>query len=115
MPLVSDATRRTVLGDGVLAATARHGLAAPVENVIIDQLVPWQFDYSKQYDLKRTFRRAAFTLNRLLANMGAAGQTPLLARFSSPVDDKKPEKRWLDGFYLDAPEEMDDPYRFFRW
>jgi hypothetical protein len=23
--------------------------------------------------------------------------------------------RWLDGLYFDAPEEMDDPYRFFRW
>jgi len=23
--------------------------------------------------------------------------------------------RWLTGLYLDEPEEMDDPYRFFRW
>ncbi|MFQ6133378.1 MAG: carbohydrate binding domain-containing protein [Armatimonadota bacterium] len=23
--------------------------------------------------------------------------------------------RWLAGLYLDEPEEMDDPYRFFRW
>jgi hypothetical protein len=23
--------------------------------------------------------------------------------------------RWLDGLYLDVPEEWDDPYRFFRW
>jgi len=25
------------------------------------------------------------------------------------------EQRWLDGLYLDVPEEWDDPYRFFRW
>jgi hypothetical protein len=25
------------------------------------------------------------------------------------------EKRWLEGLYLDTPEEWDDPYRFFRW
>jgi hypothetical protein len=31
------------------------------------------------------------------------------------VDGAKPEKRWLDGLYLDPPEEWDDPYRFFRW
>jgi hypothetical protein len=31
------------------------------------------------------------------------------------VDDAKGERRWLDGFYLDVPEEWDDPYRFFRW
>ena len=23
--------------------------------------------------------------------------------------------RWLEGLYLDVPEEWDDPYRFFRW
>ena len=84
-------------------------------NVVFCQLVPWEFDYSKQYDLKRTFRRASFTLTRLLANMGVAAETPLLARFSKPVDPKKAEKRWLDGLYLDQPEELDDPYRFFRW
>ena len=39
----------------------------------------------------------------------------MLARFSSPVDAAKAEKRWLDGLYLDQPEEWDDPYRFFRW
>ena len=47
--------------------------------------------------------------------MGAAGSTPLLARFRSPVEASKSEKRWLDGLYLDVPEEWDDPYRFFRW
>jgi hypothetical protein len=47
--------------------------------------------------------------------MGAAGSTPVLARFASPVAAAKPEKRWLDGLYLDTPEEWDDPYRFFRW
>jgi hypothetical protein len=28
---------------------------------------------------------------------------------------KASEKRWLDSFYMDIPEEWDDPYRFFRW
>jgi hypothetical protein len=26
-----------------------------------------------------------------------------------------PVRRWESGFYLDRPEEWDDPYRFFRW
>jgi hypothetical protein len=38
-----------------------------------------------QHNLKRTYRRTSFLLARLLANMGAAGSTPLLERFSSPV------------------------------
>ena len=59
-------------------------------NVVFCQLVPWQFDYSKeQHNLKRTFRRASFLLTRLLGNMGVEGATPVLARFSSPVDAAK--------------------------
>jgi hypothetical protein len=98
----------TAIGDGVLART--EGL-----NIVFCQLVPWHYDYSKQYNLKRTYRRASFLVSRLLANMGVEGSTPLLARFSEPVAATAPEERWLDGLYLDQPEEWDDPYRFFRW
>jgi hypothetical protein len=96
------------IGDGVLAK-------AQNANVIFCQLAAWQFDYAKQYDVKRTYRRASFVLARLLAGMGVAGSTPILERFETPVTATKPEKRWLDGLYLDQPEELDDPYRFFRW
>ena len=47
--------------------------------------------------------------------LGLAGSTPVISRFSSPVELAKSEKRWQDGFYLDKPEEWDDPYRFFCW
>jgi beta-galactosidase/beta-glucuronidase len=76
---------------------------------------PWFFNFTEQYNLRRTYRRASFLMTRLLANMGAAGATPILDRFHSPVDTAKAEKRWLDGLYVDAPEEIDDPYRFFNW
>jgi len=106
LPLVSEGA--SAVGNGVLAR-------AESANVVFCQLAPWQFDYKQQYNLKRTYRRASFLVTRLLADMGVAGSGPLLARFHSPVDTAKLEKRWLDGLYLDAPEEMDDPYRFFRW
>jgi hypothetical protein len=96
-----------VIGDGVLAKAGRAAF--------FYQLVPWQFDPKKQMNLKRTFRRASFLVTRLAANMGVAGSTPVLARFRSPVEAGKPEQRWLEGLYLDVPEEWDDPYRFFRW
>jgi hypothetical protein len=51
----------------------------------------------------------------LLANAGVSGPTPVLARFASPVAPGAPEKRYLDGLYIDKPEEWDDPYRFFCW
>jgi beta-galactosidase len=104
VPLVSGGAE--VIGNGVLARVENT-------NVVFCQLVPWQFDQKKSMNLKRTFRRASYLVTRLAANMGAAGPTPVLGRFGSPA--KVDERRWLDGFYLDVPEEWDDPYRFFRW
>ena len=95
-------------GDGVLATAKGAG-------IVFCQLVPWQFDPTMQTNLKRTHRRASFVVTRLLANLGVASTTPVLARFSTPVDATKSERRWLDGIYLEQPEEWDDPYRFFRW
>ncbi|MEK7475434.1 MAG: glycoside hydrolase family 2 TIM barrel-domain containing protein [Candidatus Coatesbacteria bacterium] len=94
------------VGDGVLA-TAFDG------RVVFDQLAPWQFEPGDGLGLRRTYRRVSFLLNRLLANMGAGGATPLLERFGKPAGAK--ETRYLSGLYLDQPIEWDDPYRFFRW
>jgi hypothetical protein len=105
LPLV--AAGATLVGNGVLAR-------AEGANVVFSQLAPWQFDYGgEKMNVKRTFRRVACLSARLLANMGAQGGTPLLARFANPVGAG--EQRWLEGLYLDVPEEWDDPYRFFRW
>lgn len=82
------------------------------DRTLMFQLVPWSFDVSHQ-NTKRTFRRASFVLSRLLGNLGVHGQTPLLQRLKTGAADN--EKRWLSGFYLDTPELVDDPYRFFGW
>jgi beta-galactosidase len=97
-----------ILGNGVLAS-------AKNADIVFCQIVPWQFDPTKQSNLKRTYRRSSFVLTRLLANLGVATTSPVLARFHTPVETAKSEKRWLDGLYLDQPAEWDDPYRFFRW
>jgi hypothetical protein len=106
LPLVAGGA--SVLGDGVLAQ-AGNG------RVVFCQLAPWQFEPKGPMNVKRTFRRTACLLSRLLGNMGVGGSTPVLARFRSSVDAAGGEKRWLEGLYLDTPEEWDDPYRFFRW
>jgi beta-galactosidase len=106
LPLVTAGA--TTIGNGILAKHDR-------DNVVFCQIVPWQFDPSKQMNLRRTFRRTSCLVTRLAANMGAAATTPLLARFGSPVDAARAEGRWLQGLYLDIPEEWDDPYRYFRW
>jgi hypothetical protein len=105
IPLVSGGAR--TVGGGVLAA-------GPGANLVFCQLVPWQFAYRENAGLKRTFRRTSFLVTRLLANMAVRGETPLLTRLSTPCRKDEPG-RWLQGFYLDAPDAWDDPYRFFRW
>ncbi|MFC2123468.1 hypothetical protein ACFLU5_01555 [Bacteroidota bacterium] len=107
IPLVSSGAE--IVGNGVLA-TAKDA------NAVFCQMVPWHCDYSnEQHNIKQTYRRSSFLLNRLLGNMGVASSTQVLARFNSPVDEGENEKRWLDDLYMDEPEEWDDPYRFFRW
>ena len=106
LPLVSASV--TIIDDGVLARAENF-------NIVFCQLAPWQFDSKAPQNIKRTFRRTSYLLARLLANMGAAGSTPVPERFGRPVDTAKDEKRWLEGLYLEVPEEWDDPYRFFRW
>ncbi len=135
LPLVSAGA--AVLGDGVLAQ-ARNA------NVVFCQFPPYSVSSgqegvpsSKQFNLRRTYRRTAFALSRLLANMGVCAPTPLLSRFSMPVREEQPKSgrsvvrngdfrqtvsvapptagRWSQGLYLDQPEDWDDPYRFFRW
>ena len=93
LPLVSGGA--AVIGDGVLA-TGENG------NVVLCQLVPWQFDSKKPMNQKRTFRRSSRLLTRLAANLGAAGSTPILNRFHSPVEASKVENRWLDWSLPDA-------------
>ena len=95
-----------MLGNGVMASDGA---------VTLFQLAPWRFASAHQMNLRRTHRRLAVAFNRWLGNLGAAGTTPLLERFSRPVRPEPKESRWLEGLYLDRPEEWDDPYRFFRW
>jgi hypothetical protein len=103
LPLITGGAQ--VTGDGVLAATSA---------VVFSQLAPWQFTYTTdEMNKKRTFRKVAVLTARLLGNMTISPPTPLLAYVAVPLHDN--EKRWLNGLYLDVPEEWDDPYRFFRW
>ena len=97
-----------LVGDGVLGWSQDS-------SVVFCQLAPWQFDKPDQLNLRRTHRRTAFLMARLLANLGVAQPTPLLERFGNPVKAEASEKRFLTGLYIDQPQEWDDPYRFFRW
>lgn len=71
-------------------------------NMVFCQLVPWQFDSAGNYGFKRTYRRIAFLLTRLLTNLGARSETPLLTRWPTPVTQNE-ARRGLNGLYLDQP------------
>jgi hypothetical protein len=51
---------------------------------------------------------------RLQIWYGGAGKLWLCDIRVEPMSDPT-QGRWLEGLYLDVPEEWDDPYRFFRW
>jgi beta-galactosidase/beta-glucuronidase len=113
LPLVTGGA--SVVGNGVLALGENA-------RVVFCQLAPWEFDWRQPLrradapplmNLKRTYRRTSVLLARLLGNLGVGGATPVLSRFSQPVAPG--DKRWLEGMYLDQPEEWDDPYRYFGW
>jgi hypothetical protein len=83
-----------IVGDGVLAEA--RGL-----NVTFCQLVPWQLDYEKSYNIKPSFRRSSFTVTRLLANMGVAGEGILLKNLGEPLPARAllediPNVVWLE-------------------
>jgi len=107
-PLIAD--ENIAVGNGILGVTDEG-------RTVIFGMAPWQFASAEFPDggqsFKRTFRRSAFVLSRILGNMNVDLRTPLVERFHGAVGAD--EKRWLDGLYLDEPEEWDDPYRFFRW
>lgn len=97
-----------IFGNGVLAQSAKTG-------VVFCQFVPWKLENRTSPNVRRTYRRWSFALNRLLGNQGVPSATPLLERFSKPVEASERAPRLQDGFYCDTPVEWDDPYRFFRW
>ncbi len=104
-PLISGGAQ--TVGDGVLGES--YG-----GKIVLCQMAPWLFS-DERPNTKRTHRRASFTLTRLLADLGVSASTPLVERVHSPVSDPIRETRWLSGFYMDTPDEWDDPYRHFRW
>ncbi|MGQ9730081.1 MAG: carbohydrate binding domain-containing protein [Candidatus Zipacnadales bacterium] len=67
---------------------------------------PWFFMFSEQQNLRRTYRRASYLLTRLLANMGVRGDTPLLSRFCTPLDEAAGASVLRNGgLSLDANED----------
>lgn len=100
------------------AETLGNGVLARSGGVVFFQFPPHILAdgaNSVTMNIKRTHRRTSFALSRLLGNLGVRPSTPLKGWFSMPVPAAPAQGRWLQGLYLDVPEEWDDPYRFFRW
>ncbi|HBC86087.1 MAG TPA: hypothetical protein DCZ94_03945 [Lentisphaeria bacterium] len=49
---------------------------------VLCQVAPWDIDYVKKPYQRPTYRRDCFLVSRLLANLGAAAESPLLANFA---------------------------------
>ena len=101
-----------------------EGLAAKSLTLTLMNMAGWRslFDYQR-FTPGRDWQRFTFDVR---AKATAERRTRFQIWFSGPgklwlaevrmVPIQDPTRgRWLEGLYLDTPEEWDDPYRFFRW
>lgn len=108
-------TAPTIAGLVTGTAISNPGLAVLRRgngHIVLCQAAPWIFDYERKPYLRTTFRRSAFLVSRLLANLGARAPSPIIDRFAKKPDADKP---WLGTLYLQDPIAEDDPYRYYRW
>ncbi|MCS7254770.1 MAG: hypothetical protein NZ781_12205 [Armatimonadetes bacterium] len=64
---------------------------------------PWYFNWTtEQQNLRKTFRRVAVALNRLLGNLGVRAATPLLERFGNPVASSEQPSIVRNGQFEDV-------------
>lgn len=81
--------------------------------VVLCQAAPWMFDYVKQPYLRTSYRRNLLLVSRLLSNLGADRPSPLVELLREEASPKA--DRWLHSYYVQKPEAVDDPYRYYRW
>ncbi len=99
-------------------------LAGRGVTMTIANMANWHsvFDYQsfqpganwQQYDFEVQSNDSAERGTRFQIWYSGSGRLWLADIRMDPIPDPA-TGRWLDGFYLDAPEHWDDPYRFFRW
>lgn len=81
--------------------------------IVLCQATPDLFDGQKDAYVRTTYRRNLFLVSRLLHNLGATSQCPLVALLTQPpADNTSP---WLSSYYFQIPVSQDDPYRFYPW
>ena len=101
-----------------------EGLAARSVTVTITNMATWRsfFQYQR-FEPKPEWAPFSFDVQsngtaeqrtRLQIWYSGAGKLWLSDVRVAPIGNPT-EGRWLEGLYLDVPEEWDDPYRFFRW
>jgi hypothetical protein len=78
--------RLTVIDDPaqrpqVLQTVAFYGKG----RTVLCQVAPWMFDTDAKPYVRTSYRRTVFLASRLLANLGAVFETPLLDRFAQPA------------------------------
>lgn len=75
------------------------------------QVTPELFAHDDQPELRSSYRRTFYMINRLLLNMGANSKANLLPLFKQTQKDQA----WLKSVYIQNPITVDDPYRFYGW
>ena len=79
--------------------------------VVCIQVAPWDLDDPAKPYMRTSYRHSVFTVARILANLGAEFDNPIVEIVTQPPQDNT----WLRSYYLQQPVADDDPYRYYRW
>ncbi len=109
---------------GISFKARAERLAAESASMTITNMATWRsFFEPRRFVPEPAWKRFSFEVQsndtakqqtRFQIWYGGAGKLWLSDVRVEPIPDPT-EGRWLEGLYLDVPEEWDDPYRFFRW
>ena len=101
-----------------------EGLEATDIPLAITNTVKWQslFEYQrftpdsqwKRFQFQVKSKETVQEKTRLQIWYEGAGTVWIADVRVEPIPDPA-QGRWLEGLYMDRPEEWDAPYRFFRW
>jgi hypothetical protein len=76
------------------------------------QVTPELLSDPNRPELRCSFRRTSYMINRLLMNMGAKSDAGIEHWLTQ---NKSANLNWLEGVYVQEPIDVDDPYRFYGW
>lgn len=83
--------------------------------LVFQQVAPWHIDVDKKPYLRHSYRRAAFTTAKILANLGAKAQNPLVKQLEKRLGSKRFIDLTANWKYKIDPDVIGRDQKWFAW